>query len=291
MTERETKVLGRGIGALLGTVPTVSRSRGGGTLPLALMQAGGFQPRREIHREPLEELAASIKTSGLIQPIVVRPLQGSVPGGAQYEIVAGERRWQAAKLAGLTDIPAIVRELSDQEAVAVALIENIQREELTAAEEARALKRLHVEFFLTHQELADTVGRSRAAVTNLIRLLDLPDSVVQLIDSKAISMGHARALLGLERETERARLAQVVVSGALSVRETEKLVRKALEGKGGDAPAKKHAEQTVVSEVMRTERVRVQLHQKSAGSGKIIIEFADPEARDQLLNLISSLHE
>jgi ParB family chromosome partitioning protein len=286
MTVRETKVLGKGLGALLGAVPTVSRSRGGGTLPLSLMQAGGFQPRREIHREPLEELAASIKTNGLIQPIVVRPLQGATPGGAQYEIVAGERRWQAAKLAGLTDIPTIVRELSDREAVAVALIENIQREELTAAEEARALKRLHVEFSLTHQELADTVGRSRATVTNLIRLLDLPESVVGLIDSKAISMGHARALLGLEQEAERERLAQAVVSRGLSVRDTEKLVRKALEGEI-DAP--KEPTQTVVSEVLRTERVQVHLHQKSTGAGKIIVEFANPETRDELLELIKSI--
>jgi ParB family chromosome partitioning protein len=287
MTVRETKVLGKGLGALLGAVPTVSRSRGGGTLPLSLMQAGGFQPRREIHREPLEELAASIKTNGLIQPIVVRPLQGATAGGPQYEIVAGERRWQAAKLAGLTDIPTIVRELSDREAVAVALIENIQREELTAAEEARALKRLHVEFSLTHQELADTVGRSRATVTNLIRLLDLPESVVGLIDSKAISMGHARALLGLEQEAERERLAQAVVSRGLSVRDTEKLVRKALEGEI-DAP-KRPVEQMVVSEVLRTERVQVHLHQKSTGAGKIIVEFANPEARDELLELIKSI--
>jgi ParB family transcriptional regulator, chromosome partitioning protein len=289
VTVRETKVLGRGIGALLGTVPTVSRSRGGGTLPIALMQAGGFQPRREIHREPLEELAASIKTSGLIQPIVVRPLPGAAPGGAQYEIVAGERRWQAAKLAGLADIPTIVRELSDQEAVAVALIENIQREELTAAEEARALKRLHVEFFLTHQDLADTVGRSRATVTNLIRLLDLPDAVVQLIDSKAISMGHARALLGIEREAERKRLAQLVVERGLSVRDTEKLVRKAQEGDGAPAPPKRQPDLPVVSDILRTAAVHVQLHQKSAGAGKIVIDFANPEVRDQLLELLKSI--
>jgi ParB family chromosome partitioning protein len=280
--------LSRGLGALLGTVPTVSPSRGGGTLPLSLMQAGGFQPRREIHREPLEELAASIKANGLIQPIVVRPLSNQIPGGPRYEIVAGERRWQAAMLAGLTDIPTIVRNLSDKEAVAVALIENIQREELTAAEEARALKRLSTEFSLTHQELADTVGRSRAAVTNLIRLLDLPDSVVELIDSKAISMGHARALLGLEGEPQRKQLAQLVVSRGLSVRETEHRVRKALGG-GADAAPRKPTEPPVVSEVMRTGSIHVQLHQKQTGAGKIIVEFANPEARDKLLELIRSI--
>jgi ParB family chromosome partitioning protein len=194
------------------------------------MQPGAFQPRREIHQEPLQELAASIKANGVIEPIVVRPLPAGAVGRARYEIVAGERRWRAAKLAGLTDIPTIVRELSDSQAVAVGLIENIQREELTAAEEARALKRLVKDFSLTHQELADSVGRSRAAVTNLIRLLDLPEAVVALIDSKALSMGHARALLGLEDQAARERVAKAVVAGGLSVRETEKLVRKALEG-------------------------------------------------------------
>src|SRR5580693_7426039 len=205
----ESRGLGRGLGALLGAAPTVSSSRGGGTLPLAIMQPGAFQPRREIHQQPLEELAASIKENGVIQPIIVRPLPSGTPGGARYEIVAGERRWQAAKLAGLQDIPAIVRELSDRQALAVGLIENIQREELTATEEARALKQLTQEFSLTQQEVADSVGRSRAAVSNLIRLLDLPAAVVVLIDSKALAMGHARALLGLPNE-ERERVAKVV---------------------------------------------------------------------------------
>ena len=150
MAQESRGGLGRGLGALLGAAPTVSASRGGGTLPLSLMQSGALQPRRGIHQEPLEELAASIKAKGVIQPIVVRPLPAGTPGPARYEIVAGERRWQAAKLAGLKDIPVIVRELSDQETVALALIENIQREELTAAEEARALRRLIDEFALTH---------------------------------------------------------------------------------------------------------------------------------------------
>src|ERR1700722_2664385 len=188
----ESKGLGRGLGALLGATPTVSPSRGGGTLPVSLIQPGAFQPRREIHQQPIEELAASIKANGVIQPIVVRRLPEGTSGGARYEIIAGERRWQAAKLAGLTDIPTIVRELSDRDAVALALIENIQRENLTAAEEARALQRLATEFELTHEQVAAAVGRSRAAVSNLIRLLDLPTTVVALIDSKALDMGHAR---------------------------------------------------------------------------------------------------
>jgi ParB family transcriptional regulator, chromosome partitioning protein len=283
---QESRGLGRGLGALLGAAPTVSASRGGGTLPLSLMQSGPLQPRRGVHREPLEELAASIKAKGVIQPIVVRPLPAGTPGSARYEIVAGERRWQAAKLAGLSDIPVIVRSLSDQEAVAVALIENIQREDLTAAEEARSLKRLTTEFSLTHQEVADSVGRSRASVTNLIRLLDLPEPVVALIDSKTLGMGHARALLGLRDDAEQERLGQLVAQRGLSVRETENLVRKALKSEGN--AARKPPELTVVSEVLRTKAVHVQLHQRATGSGKIIVEFADSHARDQLLNLIRS---
>jgi ParB family transcriptional regulator, chromosome partitioning protein len=276
------------LGALLGAAPTVSASRGGGTLPLLLMQSGALQPRREIHREPLEELAASIKAKGVIQPIIVRPLPAGASGTARYEIVAGERRWQAAKLAGLTDIPVIVRDLSDKEAVAVALIENIQREELTAAEEARSLKRLTTEFSLTQQEVADSVGRSRAAVSNLIRLLELPQPVVALIDSKALSMGHARALLGLRDDAAQQRLGQLVAQRGLSVRETENLVRKTLEGAG---TTRKPPESTVVSEVLRTKTLHVQLQQRTKGSGKIVIEFADSGARDQLLNLIRSLKD
>jgi ParB family transcriptional regulator, chromosome partitioning protein len=286
----ESRGLGRGLGALLGAAPTVSLSRGGGTLPLALMQPGAFQPRREILKESLDELAASIKENGVIQPIIVRKVPAGSVGAARYEIVAGERRWQAAKLAGLTDIPTIVRELSDKESVAVALIENIQREELTAAEEARALKRLIGEFSLTHQEVATAVGRSRAAVSNLVRLLDLPEFVVDLIDSKALSMGHARALLGLEEASDQERVAKLIVARGLSVRETEVLVRKALKGEN-PAPARKPLELMVVSDVLRTRSVHVQLQQKKSGAGKIVAEFADPEARDALLELIKSYEE
>jgi ParB family chromosome partitioning protein len=281
----ESRGLGRGLNALLGATPTVSPSRGGGTLPLSLMQPGAFQPRREIQEQPLEELAASIKAQGVIEPIVVRRLAEASPDGARYEIIAGERRWRAAKLAGLTDIPAIVRELTDKEAVAIALIENIQREDLTAAEEARALKRLTAEFSLTQQEVADTVGRSRAAVSNLIRLLDLPERVVSMIDSKAIDMGHARALLGLAKDADRERLAQLVAERGLSVRETEDLVRKAQKGEGSSVTVKR-PELSILSEVLRTEAVHVQLHQKSTGSGKLIVEFADAQSRDAIVDAI-----
>jgi ParB family chromosome partitioning protein len=285
----ESRGLGRGLGALLGAAPTVSASRVGGTLPVWLMQPSAFQPRREIHQQPLEELAASIKENGVIQPIVVRRLPAETPEGVRYEIVAGERRWQAAKLAGLTDIPTIVRELSDKEATAVALIENIQREELTPAEEARALKRLVNEFALTHERLAQVVGRSRASVTNLMRLLDLPESVLALIDAKKISMGHARALLGLGKDAERERFAMLVAERGLSVRETENLVRKALKG-GGGQPAKR-PELSVTSEVVKTKTVHVQLHQKVSGAARIVIDVVDPKSRDAIVEAIRKAAE
>ncbi len=175
--------------------------------------------------------------------------------------------------------------------MAVALIENIQREELTTAEEARALKRLTEEFSLTHAEVAESVGRSRAAVSNLIRLLELPGSVVDLIDSKKISMGHARALLGLEDDADRERLAKRIAQRGLSVRETENLVRKAQNPEAEQPASKPPPQASVVSEVFESESVRVQLHQKMNGAGKIIIEFANPHARDAMLELIKSFEE
>lgn len=280
-----SKGLGRGLQSLLNAQPTVSASRGGGTLPISLMQASAFQPRREIQQQPLEELAASIKTSGVIEPIVVRALPAGTVGVARYEIVAGERRWRAAQLAGLSDIPVIVRQLSDKEAVAVALIENIQREDLTAAEEARALKRLIGEFSLTHQEVADAVGRSRAAVTNLIRLLDLPESVLKLVDSKRISMGHARALLGLDDEAAQERLAHVIADRELSVRETEKLVQHAARPDRETAAAPALA---VVTQVLHTRSVRVQLHERANGAARIVVDVTDPRLRTTILEAIEA---
>lgn len=284
-----SKGLGRGLQSLLGAQPTVSASRGAGTLPITLMQPGTFQPRREIHQQPLEELAASIKSNGVIEPIVLRALPAGSVGLARYEIVAGERRWRAAKLAGLNDIPVVVRQLSDREAVAVALIENIQREELTATEEARALRRLIGEFSLTHQEVADSIGRSRAAVSNMIRLLDLPEPVVALIDAKTLSMGHARALLGLEDDSERERLARLVAQRGLSVRETENMVREAPKVPG--SAKRKAPKSSLASEVLRTKSVRVELQQKSSGAGKLIVEFKDSETRDALVDAIKGAVE
>ena len=280
----ENRFMGRGLGALLGSKVTAGASRSIGTLPIALIQPGAFQPRHAISPDSLQELTASIHANGVIQAIVVRRLASDTAGGVRYEIIAGERRWQAAKLAGLTEIPAVVRELSDKEALALGLIENIQREELTATDEARALKRLVTEFSLTQQAVAESVGRSRAAVSNLIRLLELPVSVIEMIDSKALGMGHARALLGLEDPDEQEKAARLVVSRELSAREAEKLVRQVLAGQGAK-PGRK-APGAVVTQVFKTTSVKAQLHQLPHGGGKIVIDFADPHSRDELLELI-----
>jgi ParB family transcriptional regulator, chromosome partitioning protein len=280
-----TKSLSRGLDSLLNPQARGLYRSGVGSIPMAAIRRGGAQPRTQFKQEALEELAASIKTKGVIQPIVVRPVP-NFPH--QFELVAGDRRWQAAQLAGLTEIPAVVRELSDQEAIAVALIENIQREELTPTEEARSFGRLIGEFSLTHQQVAEAVGRSRAAVTNHLRLLELPAEVIALIDHQSISMGHARALLGLEAEAARVDLAKLVVERGLSVRETERRVRKA---QLAQAPGAKRREPPVVSEVARTAKVRVKLHQRAGGSGRLILDFKDATARDGLLGAITAALE
>jgi len=280
-----TRGLGRGLGALLNAQAAAPMARGV-TLPVAAIQPGASQPRKSIQAQPLEELAASIKANGVIQPIVVRPIGQGAAGAPRYEIVAGERRWQAAKLVGLSEIPVVIRELTEAQAVAIALIENIQREELTPAEEARALVRLINEFSLTHQEVASAVGRSRAAVTNLIRLLDLPPDVVALIESQGLSMGHGRALLGLEDDAARVRLGLLVAERGYSVRETERLVKQAQKGEGG--AIRKPPLLSVVSEVLRTKTVRVELHQRASGSARIVVDAADAATRDAILEAIKA---
>ena len=278
--------LGRGLESLLSRGEPPPPRAATGSLPIASIQAGPSQPRSALREQPLEELAASIKSSGVLQPIIVRPIEGAT---ARYEIVAGERRWQAAKLAGLTEIPTIIRKLSDQEAVAVALIENIQREELTPAEEARALKRLSSDFSLTHERLAEVVGRSRAAVSNLIRLLDLPAAVLALIDEKRLSMGHARALLGLEEDADREECSRLIVERELSVRQTEELVRKGRRGEGRGP--KKPPALSVISEVIKTATVHVQLHQKASGPSRVIVDLKDSAKRDAVLEAIKKAVE
>jgi ParB family transcriptional regulator, chromosome partitioning protein len=202
-------------------------------------------------------------------------------------VVAGERRLRAAQLAGLTDIPAIIREFNDQEALAVSLIENIQREELSPADEARALRRLIEEFTLTHEQIAHAIGRSRAAVTNLLRLLDLPAEVTTMIETRTISMGHARALLGLSDDEERVRLAQMIATRQWSVRETEAQVRKAQTRTARALAAPPQL--AVVSEVLCAGGLRVELHQRIDGTGKIVIEFDDARTRDAALERLGTL--
>jgi ParB family chromosome partitioning protein len=237
--------LGRGLDALLGShqaarqVAAVAQQFDDGDeqvvradgelreLPVEFIQRGKYQPRRDMNQEALEELANSIRAQGVMQPIVVRPI-----AGGRYEIIAGERRWRATQLAGLDKVPAVVRDVPDEAAVAMSLIENIQREDLNPMEEALALARLQKEFELTHQQIADAVGKSRATVTNLLRLMSLREDVQRLLEHGDLEMGHARALLSLAPELQ-ASTAHSVVSRGLSVRQTEALVRRLLEEKTG----------------------------------------------------------
>ena len=218
------KRLGRGLKALLGDTVGREEERAGDELrQLAVsdLAPGRYQPRREIPNKTLAELADSIRAQGVVQPLVVRP---SSAEEHPYEIVAGERRWRAARLAGLKEVPVIVRPVSDQAALAIALIENLQREDLNAVDQAQALSRLSDEFSMTHQEVADAIGRSRPAVSNLLRLLELDEQVQQMISAGQLEMGHARALLSLERERQ-LEAAQRIVSDAMSVREVERFVK------------------------------------------------------------------
>jgi ParB family chromosome partitioning protein len=207
-------------------------------VPVDLLQRGQFQPRVDMREETLAELAESIKAQGVVQPIVVRPIKHPGGGETRYEIVAGERRWRAAQLAGLHTIPAVIRDIPDEAAVAVALIENIQREDLNPIEEARALHRLVEEFGLTHADAAGAVGRSRATVTNLLRLLDLPRPARELLEQRQLDMGHARALLGLGTPELQVEIAQRIVKQGWNVRETEAAVRRMAGSPGTTKPAK-----------------------------------------------------
>jgi ParB family chromosome partitioning protein len=235
------KSLGRGLDALLSSAagapharPDSSALESGSAaadatlreLPVDLLQRGRYQPRVDMRDDSLAELAESIKAQGVVQPIVVRPLPSQGDGETRYEIVAGERRWRAAQLAGLHAIPAVVRDIPDESAVAVALIENIQRENLNPIEEARALHRLVEEFGLTHEDAATAVGRSRATVTNLLRLLELPRAVRTFLESRELDMGHARALLGLPTPEMQFEIAERIVKQGWSVREAEQAVRR-----------------------------------------------------------------
>jgi ParB family transcriptional regulator, chromosome partitioning protein len=271
--------------AFLNARPRRLYRQGAGAIPIKAIRTASQPTRSESRADLLEELVASIKATGLIQPIIVRPVPGFPH---QFEVVAGERRFKAAQLAGLADIPAIIREFNDQEALAVSLIENIQREELSPADEARALKRLIEEFALTHEQVAQAIGRSRAAVSNLLRLLELPAEVTAMIETRTISMGHARALLGLTEDDDRVRLAQLIATRQWSVRETESHVRRAVQARTGRATGAP-PDLAVISEVMRSRGMRVELHQRTDGTGKIVIEFDDAPARDAAIERLRTL--
>lgn len=255
------------------------------TLPVDLIQRGKYQPRRDIQPEALEELAESIKVQGVMQPIVVRPISAE-----KYEIIAGERRWRASQLAGLDTIPALVRIVSDEAAIAMALIENIQREDLNAMEEAMALGRLQQEFELTHLQVAEAVGKSRAAVTNLLRLMSLREDVQRLLEHGDIDVGHAKALLGLPAEHQ-SRVAATVVSKGLSVRQTESLVRSELAKAGtpktgASKPRLDPDIERLQNQLSETVGVPVQIQHGAKGKGKLVFTYSDLNELDGILNHI-----
>jgi ParB family chromosome partitioning protein len=284
MMSAKRRGLGRGLDALLGDAnalkPVEIRKESGDGLSVIsvdLLRRGTYQPRKHIDSDSLEELADSIRAQGLIQPIIVRPLSGRDSSGArQYEIVAGERRWRAAQLAGLDAIPAIVRDISDSEAIAVALIENIQREDLGLLEEAEAIRRLIDEFDLTHQAAGESIGRSRSAVTNLVRLLDLCDAAKVLVQEGKLEMGHARALLALTDAARQAQVAGQVVQKGLSVRDTERLVKRALAGAGKKAGAAEALDpdiRALQDELAGRLGATVTIQHSAQGRGKLVLSY------------------
>ncbi|MGD8380245.1 MAG: ParB/RepB/Spo0J family partition protein [Gammaproteobacteria bacterium] len=282
--------LGRGLDALL------SGSAGEGRaeiereselrdLPVDLLQPGKYQPRVDMHAETLQELADSIRSQGVVQPIVVRPV-----GEGRFEIIAGERRWRAAQIAGLHEIPTVIRQVPDQAAIAMALIENIQRENLNPLEEANALKRLIDEFEMTHQQASEAVGRSRASVSNLLRLLELEAAVRRRVETGELEMGHARALLALKGKAQVEAAARVAGKG-LSVRETEALVRRLQEGdKPGASAAARPAQDPDIRRLQDdlSERLgaRVNIQQGAKGKGRLTIAYNSLDELDGILEKI-----
>jgi len=277
----------RDLDVLLGTPEDDSAAPDGELQQLRLdrIQPGKFQPRQAMDPERLSELAASIKAQGVIQPIVVRPI-----GGARFEIIAGERRWRAAQQAGLGEIPALVREVPDQAVVAMALIENIQREELTPLEEAQALHRLIAEFKYTHQQTADALGRSRASVSNLLRLLDLPPAIKQLLEQHQLEMGHARALLTLDPALA-LKLAKQAAEHGWSVRELEAAARRAQTAPKGKAAGKTVAKRDANVEALERElaeklATKVNIQHGRGGRGKLVITYHSLDELDGILERI-----
>ncbi len=287
----QKKGLGRNLNALLGgarpttivakTTETDGRLR---QLPIEHLQPGKYQPRQVMEPEALQELANSISTQGIIQPIVVRPLNNK-----RFEIIAGERRWRAAQLAQLSEVPVVIREIGDDVAILLALIENIQREDLNPMEEARALHRLQEEFDLTHQKIAEAVGKSRATVTNLLRLMSLNHDVKLMLEHGDIEMGHARALLALD-EADQVSIAKTVEAKGLSVRETERLVRQIQEGDTESATKTLKQEDPDIRNLQDdlSEKLcaKVNIQHKSSGKGKLVITY---HSVDELEGIIAHL--
>lgn len=247
-------------------------------LPLNIIQSGKYQPRREMDQDALEDLANSIRSQGIIQPIVVRHLLGG-----RYEIVAGERRWRAAQIAELTEIPALVKDIPDEAAIAIALIENIQRESLNPIEESLALQRLLDEFSMTHQQVAEAVGKSRASVTNLLRLLTLADEVKVMLEHGDIEMGHARALLSLSGAGQ-IEAAQNIINKNLSVRETEEMVRRMQLPKLPELPRAIDPDiRRLQDDLAERLRLNVAIQCNSKGKGKVVIRYTDLSELDAIL--------
>lgn len=286
------KSLGRGLDALLGQpgeAETKNQKQGLTEIPIEQIGPGPFQPRKQIDESQLNELAQSIKAQGVIQPIVVRERAiADSHTGVRFEIIAGERRWRATQIAGLENIPAVIRTIADSEAVAVALIENIQRENLNPLEEANAFQRLIIEYEMSHQEVANSVGRARASITNALRLLDLPSSVQELVNKKMLTMGHARALLSIEDRGMQLEVANLIVEKGLSVREAEGLVRKIVEKK------KPNQQKTTVDpDIQRLEKdltnrlgARVSIKHKKTGSGTLSIKYSSSDELEGILSKI-----
>lgn len=284
--------LGRGLDALLATSQSTSQRETDAAateatqselskLPIEFLVPGKYQPRKDMSPDALEDLASSIRAQGVIQPIVVRKVEDN-----KYEIIAGERRWRASQLAQLDEVPCLVKDVPDEAAVAIALIENIQREDLNAMEEAQALDRLMNEFSLTHQEVAEAVGKSRTTVTNLLRLNNLNDDVKLLVEHGDIEMGHARALLALDGE-QQSEAANVVSGKGLTVRDTEKLVKKLLE------PEKPKLEkqidpdvQNLMTRLSENLGAPVTIDHNAKGKGKLVISFDDLQQLDGIITKI-----
>ncbi|MCK8515249.1 ParB/RepB/Spo0J family partition protein [Methylonatrum kenyense] len=283
MTAKKRGLGSKGFDVLLGATRTEPDDSGHlRDLPLEWLQRGSYQPRRDMDPTALQELSDSIRTQGVVQPLVVRPLSDQ-----RFEIIAGERRWRAAQLAGLETVPAIVRGITDQVALALALIENIQRENLNPLEEAMAIARLVEEFGLTHQQAAETVGRSRVSVSNLLRLLDLNDDVRERLARGELEMGHARALLGLKGHQQSA-VAAEVVRRELSVRATERLVQQALAGEQRPPRNSRMDPDVRRLQTELSERLgaTVTIQQGRQGKGKLVINYGSLDELDGILQHI-----